>query len=155
MAPHEASVCASSLERGNVAALHRASRRYCYRNSESSSFSCDSFRPLAARTGVIPLITFDASARHSRRVSAVAAGQTYLPLCARLRGDLYPSAVEAQLSLMQTERRWAGHFLPLRGQRLLTRLCSAGDMSAHKLPAGTFGGRKVWISEGKLCFRCH
>lgn len=94
-----------------------------------------------ARTGVIPLITVDASARHSRRVSAVAAGQTYLPLCARLRGDLYPSAVEAQLSLMQTERRWAGHFLPLRGQRLLTLLatCLLTNFLLAHLGAGKFG----------------
>lgn len=71
----------------------RASRRSCYspiRNSESSSFGCCNFCLLPARTGFISLITRSASARHSRHASAVAAGHTFLSLCAHLRGDLYP-----------------------------------------------------------------
>lgn len=76
-----------ALWKGNV----QASRRACYspiRISESSSFSCFNFLP--ARTGVISLITWSASARHSRRVSALAAAQTCLPLCAHFRRDPYP-----------------------------------------------------------------
>lgn len=98
-----------------------ASRRCCYsaiRNSESSSFGCYSFCPLPARPGVSLQLL---QVRHTS-------------LCVLIWEEIFihlsscPSAVEAQLSLMQTERRGAGHFLP-------------------HLRAG-----KVWKSEGSCAF---
>lgn len=71
---------------------------------------------------------------------------THTSLCVLIWGEIfihlssYPSAVEPQLSVMQTERRWEGHFL------------LSGDMSAQKLPAGTLEGREVWRSEGSCAF---
>lgn len=78
------------------------------------------------------------SARHRRRVSAVAAGQTYLPVCAHLRRDLYPFKLPSISSGTTTSSHADGErhtFPPRRGQ-----LCSAGDRT---LPAGTSEGRKV------------
>lgn len=98
-----------------------ASRRCCYsaiRNSESSSFGCYSFCPLPARPGVSLQLL---QVRHTS-------------LCVLIWEEIFihlsscPSAVDAQLSLMQTERRGAGHFLP-------------------HLRAG-----KVWKSEGSCAF---
>lgn len=87
-----------------------------------------------------------------------AAGQTYLPLCAHLRGDLYPFKHQP-ISIRATTisdadwERVNGTLSASAGSEmvLLTQLCPVGDMSAQKLPAGTFEGRNVW----KLCFRCH